>query len=679
MLSLSALWSWVLSWEPAALTAKGSCTALTATVKPEVDSAAVASIHMVNLLTDKRTRFIQLQAIAVNNDFLCKLALPTMSPSQGAYNVPMALDLQLCRTDGLHPEHATARLWRHIAEGKKSTIGPMPVNSFLEELLPLPPSATRHRLSSTAAFNGVPHCADNDAEIYMPLLQALNKRTKTKSRCPGFEFVDTYKRSRRPTHPGYAKPHICCFTPVNAGIVRDASPRSRVEFAYAELFVQVASDPATDIFIDPIDTGTTHDFLRNIEDEESLEEAEQTYGLHAAYATEIFARQHRLFLFSVSLHGSFARFFRWDRAGCLVSEVFDIRQQPELFTDFLWRFSQLPDAKRGLDTTIPPASSDQEALFRDAIREHVRLQLELEGDELEKAVSAHYLPGHVTVLPVTSRHSSTSEATVHRFIVSRPVVSPLSLTGRGTRGFWAVQATTGRVVFLKDCWRFYPTVELEGDVLRRLNDLGVRNVPILTAHGDVPMDPCEGRNTEPVFQSSLTEEFAKDSWVCTVNGKRIRVNEVWHYRLVTSTVGYGLQTLRGTEELLHATHDALIAMKDAYTKDSRIHRDLSVGNIILIKEPDHAVRKGYLIDWETSDRVDDAGEALHSGRAGTWLFMSIRMLHHLQAYGKHTLADDLEALLYVVLYCALLYLSHNLSIEEAWWHHAWRHCEARQR
>ena len=56
-------------------------------------------------------------------------------------------------------------------------------------------------------------------------------------------------------------------------------------------------------------------------------------------------------------------------------------------------------------------------------------------------------------------------------------------------------------------------------------------------------------------------------------------------------------------------------MQDALAEDSRIHRDLSVGNIILVKEPDRAVRKGYLIDWESSDRVDDEGEAIHAGRA----------------------------------------------------------------
>ncbi|KAJ3007631.1 hypothetical protein NUW54_g3477 [Trametes sanguinea] len=551
-----------------------------------------------------------------------------MSPPLGSYNIPMALDADLSRTRWRNPEYHESRLRQHVGELMKCTLGPVPADTFLKELLPLSSSSARGRLSSTAAFSGVPHCADSSTRIYVPLLHALNKSTKTKSRCPGLEFLDTYERSRKPSHPGYAKPHICCFTPGNASIVRDASPCSRLEFAYAEMFIQVAPDPSADFFVDPPSKAdedaleavedaseaiappvgaieppleaiesplkapesaenapdaagrdTAHDFVREIEDEDMREAAERTYGLHIAYATEIFARQHRLFLFSISLHGSFARFFRWDRAGCLVSEAFDIREQPNLFTDFLWRFSQLSPAKRGLDTTVQLASVHEEKLFHEAVRESVRLQLEVEGDELEKAVSAHYLPGHTAIIPVTPQRPFTAEDKVHHFIVSRPTVSPRSLSGRGTRGFWAVDADIGQVVFLKDCWRFYWAEQIEGDILRELNDRGVRHVPLLTVHGDVPVIPSNTGGIETVFQSSLTEAYLGEPWICRVDGERVRINELWHYRLATSTVGYSLKSMRGTEELLYATHDAVTAMRDALGKDNRIHRDLSpVGN-----------------------------------------------------------------------------------------------------
>ena len=55
-------------------------------------------------------------------------------------------------------------------------------------------------------------------------------------------------------------------------------------------------------------------------------------------------------------------------------------------------------------------------------------------------------------------------------------------------------------------------------------------------------------------------------------------------------------------------------MRDALAKDSLLHRDLSVGNIILVTEPGSTIRKGYLIDWDSSCKVDDAGEAVQRGR-----------------------------------------------------------------
>lgn len=60
---------------------------------------------------------------------------------------------------------------------------------------------------------------------------------------------------------------------------------------------------------------------------------------------------------------------------------------------------------------------------------------------------------------------------------------------------------------------------------------------------------------ENEYQFSMTDEFCKDSWACKVVGRRVTVHKHWHYRLVMGTVGYSLKTLRGTDELLHATFD----------------------------------------------------------------------------------------------------------------------------
>ena len=55
-------------------------------------------------------------------------------------------------------------------------------------------------------------------------------------------------------------------------------------------------------------------------------------------------------------------------------------------------------------------------------------------------------------------------------------------------------------------------------------------------------------------------------------------------------------------------------MRDALEKDSRLHRDISLGNILLVKEPGRSVRRGYLIDWEVSSKVNPDGKSCIRGR-----------------------------------------------------------------
>ncbi|PIL22447.1 hypothetical protein GSI_15135 [Ganoderma sinense ZZ0214-1] len=126
------------------------------------------------------------------------------------------------------------------------------------------------------------------------------------------------------------------------------------------------------------------------------------------------------------------------------------------------------------------------------------------------------------------------------------------------------------------------------------------------------------------------------------------------------TVGYGLKRFKDTEELLHATYDAFHAVRDAVRVASRLHRDVSIGNIILVREGGQEIRKGYLIDWDACCPVSETGECVEAGRVGTWHFMSQKLLSPEGRERKPTLEDDMESLFYVVLYCSLLWLPHNL-------------------
>ena len=57
---------------------------------------------------------------------------------------------------------------------------------------------------------------------------------------------------------------------------------------------------------------------------------------------------------------------------------------------------------------------------------------------------------------------------------------------------------------------------------------------------------------------------------------------------------------------------AIVDVRDKY---SRLHGDVSIGNIILVREHDSSgPRRGYLIDWDASCEVDAAGESYKEGR-----------------------------------------------------------------
>ncbi|OSD02505.1 hypothetical protein PYCCODRAFT_408431 [Trametes coccinea BRFM310] len=596
--------------------------------------------------------------------------MPSSHAHDCVYDVPMALDPKLLHTRGLDPDGASLRMRGHLQDTVNYIVGPMLVQDFIDSFMPSLPLEERKKImSSRAAFTGVPSSCATAAEIFEPMIAALNRSTKHKSRAPGLVFENASARSEYPHSLGFMKPHICCYTSEGAASVRRSPLSSRADLGYAELFIEVKPDMSLDYFVDPpLDADAeeiaSHDFLAQHEDQRTKLRVDRSFGQHIAYVTEIFARQQRVCLYSVSMSGSHARLCRWDRSGLVITRSFDIRRYPELLCEFLARFACASSSVRGHDSTVNRATSEEEAAFLDAVTKCVQRQLCVEGEELVKAVQEHYAAGHVSVVQVHSadlgkaRHATGIE----RYLISRPVTSPLSVVGRGTRGYWAVQADTGRVVFLKDTWR--APVEQEGCVIARLNTLGVRNVPVVLAHGDVYFEaPAVDKALSlKDVQISRTDCYDPKPWACPVNGKRISVSTHIHYRLVLGTVGYELQRFRGTDELLRATFDVFQAMRDTLAKDSRIHRDISTGNIILVREDgssEGSARRGYLVDWESSSRVDEQGLSIDRDRTGTWRFMSIKLIN--EPDEPHTFQDDMEALFYVVLYCSLVHLQHDMD------------------
>ena len=63
------------------------------------------------------------------------------------------------------------------------------------------------------------------------------------------------------------------------------------------------------------------------------------------------------------------------------------------------------------------------------------------------------------------------------------------------------------------------------------------------------------------------------------------------------------------------SHDINLAMGDAFSKTAHLHRDISISNIILVRERGRCLRRGYLIDWDSCCPANESQEATETGRA----------------------------------------------------------------
>ncbi|KZP30197.1 hypothetical protein FIBSPDRAFT_946293 [Athelia psychrophila] len=106
--------------------------------------------------------------------------------------------------------------------------------------------------------------------------------------------------------------------------------------------------------------------------------------------------------------------------------------------------------------------------------------------------------------------------------------------------------------------------------------------------------------------------------------------------------------------------DAIAGHDDAFTKAGILHGDISVGNILIVRELEGDHTKGVLIDWDLCSLIEDIGqEPRRSARTGTWQFISCHLLQN-----KPTMLHDRESALHLLTWLALRHVKHNLAPEE---------------
>lgn len=245
-------------------------------------------------------------------------------------------------------------------------------------------------------------------------------------------------------------------------------------------------------------------------------------GQIASYLTELFNRQHRKHGFVVDVANDGMRFIRADRSGAIVSRLFNWRQEPQTFTEFLLRFAHLTPGQRGHDTTVRPATAHEKGL--------AVLNLQPWAPKRERPIIVLRVP--------------EDDGRFHEVIAWGAMAGADSLTRKATRAWPVYDLKLEKVVFLKDAWRsLMPGMEKESDILSQLNQAGVRNVSGLVCGDDIA-----GHLTR-------THEFISKPW--NVGGTVITPRA--QHRFLEDFVGKHLCHFTSSKQLMQTVYDAFIA------------------------------------------------------------------------------------------------------------------------
>ncbi|OJT05472.1 hypothetical protein TRAPUB_3701 [Trametes pubescens] len=374
------------------------------------------------------------------------------------------------------------------------------------------------------------------------------------------------------------------------------------------------------------------------------------------FAARVFARQHRTALYVVVLVGDLLRLARITRSTIVVTNPpVSYVNRPDLLADVFRRFAQLSRAQRGHDPTaslILPGD-DMYAAMLAAAEDELDGAADYARRRFRDSLDPSWPWWRLEVHP-SSQDKDKDESTARRFLVGRPHFYQEGMADkRGARGYvaLAVDEPGQPFVYIKDTWRWEQNyIDQEGARLARLNAQGVRYVPTLVCHGDVPGQYVDIKVfLERVYGRQLdTPERPMPTLVSR------------HYRVVVREVGRSLRDFSNGRELVSLFRDCVEAHYDAYVLAHLLHRDISPGNMLMVPvDSEYGIQyRGMLMDWEMSESVEP-GTNRTIARRGTYAYLSVKAMDHPRE--TYVVADELEAFLHVLVKMGIRYLPHDCA------------------
>ncbi|KAI0700462.1 hypothetical protein BC835DRAFT_1412055 [Cytidiella melzeri] len=353
----------------------------------------------------------------------------------------------------------------------------------------------------------------------------------------------------------------------------------------------------------------------------------------------LLSRQHRECIYSVCLFDSHARIARWDHAGVLITTPFDYVKEPQPFVEFLSLFDELFDqAISGRDRTATLATHSESLDLTNAFKDYFR---KVQAEELPLIPDAHSTLDAEYPVYKLRIVSEIPNGTFMDILVRRPIYETTPLSRFCTRGYIGYHVQGKNLVFVKDVWPVMEDDNNEVKAYARLTEFGVPHIPLTHFAGVV-------KNENGLKQSTQTQNHEK----FTRGGQR-RILEQTHVRIVQELL-FPLERAKNTKTVVTAVRDALVALNAAFTTAKLIHGDISLNNIMVTAEG-----RGVLGDWDRAFRVS----ADHQQRGGTWLFQSVYSSTN-PPPGKYSLRDDVESMLWVLVYIVVGYCEIEIGDAE---------------
>ncbi|KAJ2811680.1 hypothetical protein H4S07_001901, partial [Coemansia furcata] len=242
------------------------------------------------------------------------------------------------------------------------------------------------------------------------------------------------------------------------------------------------------------------------------------------------------------------------------------------------------------------------------------------------------------------------------FAQHEPLFIAETFFGRFTRCFAVALSPDDRdfTYILKDSWQLVATdlgdAELR-DEIGVLRGMQVALDKVKCEGGVLQRLVCGGtvlvnnaRDSTRLVLGPELDSYAR--WTVAHGSKRTTAAHRLHRRMVSGPVGVALHEMRNERDAVAAVAGAMIAYAAILQHTGILHRDISLGNVLAVRQADGSVR-GMLIDFDHSVALDEERNLKRPGHVGTAPFMSIANLEGIDV--PRTSVDDWEAALALLL------------------------------